>query len=387
VKNGIYVEKWSISDQELKVGENWRIEKRRLYGGVSDGVDVITVDNGQLSFIIIPTRGMGIWKGEYRGTFLGWKSPIKTPVHPSHINLEARGGLGWLNGFNEMIVRCGLSHFGAPGVDVITDNMGKKREVMLTLHGRIANIPAEVVKVRINLGHPVKLEIEGVVYERSMFGSNLRLTSSITTTLESNSLTISDVVENLRGTPDEMQLLYHCNYGQPILEDGARFVAPIEKVAPRDLIASEGIENFDRYGPPQSGFIERVYFMKLMADENGDTLVALINRSGDKAVSLRYSLKNLPCFVLWKNTSSLEDGYVTGLEPGTSFPNVKSFERNRGRVVTLKPGEKYHSEVTMAVHLGKDNVQKVLDRVEKISKGIAPKIFKKPLADFSPIHA
>jgi len=383
VENGIYVERWCISDQELKIGEKWRIEKRRLYGGLSDGVDIITVDNGKLSFIVVPTRGMGIWKGEYQGTFLGWGSPVKTLVHPRHINLEARGGLGWLDGFNEMIVRCGLGNFGAPGIDVITDNMGRKKEVMLNLHGKIANIPASIVRVKIGLKPPFKLEIEGVVYERSMFGPNLRLTSSITTTLGSNSLTISDTVENLRGVPDEMQLLYHCNYGCPILEEGSRFVAPIKKLAPRDSVATEGIESFDRYGPPQSGYVEQVYFMNLLADNEGNTMVVLTNRNEDKAISLSYSVKELPCFTLWKNTSSLEDGYVTGLEPGTSFPNAKSFERKHGRVIVLKPREKYRSVIMMSVHLGKDNVERALDQVEKIRKGIPPEIFREPLEEFS----
>ena len=386
VESGVCVEKWRISNEELKIGEKWQIEKRRLYGGLSDGVDVITVDNGKLSFIVVPTRGMGIWKGEYQGTFLGWESPIKNLVHPRHINLEARGGLGWLDGFNEMIVRCGLNNFGAPGVDVIRDNMGRKREITLTLHGKIANIPASFVKVKISSNPPFRLEIEGVVYERSMFGSNLKLTTSIATTLGSNSLTISDTVENLRGVPDEMQLLYHCNFGCPFLEEGARFVAPIKELAPRDPIAAEGIEGFERYGPPQSGFIEQVYYMRLMANEEGDTMVMLTNRSGDKALSLSYSVKELPCFTLWKNTSSLEDGYVTGLEPGTSFPNVKSFERKHGRVIVLRPGEKYHAEITMSVHLGKSCVQKVLDQVKKISKGISPEVFREPVEKFSPVR-
>mgnify|MGYP000498167132 CR=1 FL=1 len=384
VENGVYVEEWHISDRELKIGEEWRIEKRRLYGGLSDGVDVITVDNGQLSFIIVPTRGMSIWKGEYQNIFLGWESPIKNPVHPRHINLEARGGLGWLDGFNEMVVRCGLSNFGAPGIDVIKDNTGKEKEVMLTLHGKIANTPANIVKVKIDFTPPFKLEIEGTVYERSMYGSNLKLTTSIATTLGSNSLIISDTVENLRGIPDEMQLLYHCNFGRPFLEEGARFVAPIEKLAPGNLVAAEAIESFDRYGPPQSGFVEQDYYMNMLADKDGKTMVMLTNRGGDKAVSLLYSVKELPCFTLWKNTSSLEDGYVTGLEPGTSFPNAKSFERKHGRVVVLKPGEKYHAEVKISVHLGRDQVQRALDRIEEIRKGISPKVFRKPVEEFSP---
>ncbi|KYH42848.1 MAG: hypothetical protein AYL33_000080 [Candidatus Bathyarchaeota archaeon B63] len=385
VEKGIYIEDWSISGEELDIGGGgWRIEKKRLHGGLSDGVDLLTVNNGRLSIVILPTRGMGIWKGEYMGMFLGWEPPVRSPIHPRHINLEARGGLGWLDGFNEMVVRCGLSSLGLPGMDVITDNTGRKKEVMLTLHGRIANIPAEAVKIQIGLRPPFNLEVEGIVYERSMFGSNLRLTSRITTALGSNSFTISDTVENLRGVPDEMQLLYHCNFGRPILEGGARLVAPIGKMAPRDPVAAEEIDSFDLFGPPQSGFVEKVYFMRLIADERGETLVALTNRRGDKAVSLRYHVKRLPCFTLWKNTAGLGGGYVVGLEPGTSFPNMKAFERMRGRVVLLKPGEKYHSSVTISVHLGSDEVQGVLERVEKIRNGAVPEVSRRPLEEFSP---
>ncbi len=33
------------------------------------------------------------------------------------------------------------------------------------------------------------------------------------------------------------------------------------------------------------------------------------------------------------------DGYVTGLEPGTGFPNPRSFEEEKGRIVNLAAGE------------------------------------------------
>ncbi|MEM3757903.1 MAG: DUF4432 family protein, partial [Candidatus Bathyarchaeia archaeon] len=77
VDSGAYVENWSISGDELGIDGGWRIHKRRLYGGLSDGVDVITVDNGELSFTVVPTRGMGMWRGEFKGEFLGWASPVR----------------------------------------------------------------------------------------------------------------------------------------------------------------------------------------------------------------------------------------------------------------------------------------------------------------------
>ena len=33
------------------------------------------------------------------------------------MNLESRGGLGWLDGFNELVVRCGYEWTGHPGID------------------------------------------------------------------------------------------------------------------------------------------------------------------------------------------------------------------------------------------------------------------------------
>ena len=383
VEKGIYVERWRISSDELGIGKAWSIEKCRLYGGLSDGVDIITVNNGKLSFVVVPTRGMGVWKGEYQGTFLGWVSPIKDLVHPNNLNLEARGGLGWLDGFNEWIARCGLVNFGAPGVDKIRDNMGNEKDVMLTLHGRIANIPASRVKVRIGLEPPFELEVDGVVYERGMFGSNLKLATLISTVPGSNSLKISDTVENLRGVPDEMQLLYHCNWGSPFLGKGSRLVAPIRRVAPRDSRAMETIDSFDVYGSPDSRFVEQVYFMELLSDDKGRTKVMLVDRDETKAVSVSFSVKELPCFTLWKNTINVDQGYVTGLEPGTSFPNPKRFERERNRVIKLKPGEEYRSKVVLSVHLGKDEVRRVRKEVEAIRRKTKPAVLKKPIQDFS----
>ena len=51
-------------------------------------------------------------------------SPVEEIVHPKYIDLESRGGLGWLEGFNEWMVRCGLEFAGHPGEDTFTTNTG-----------------------------------------------------------------------------------------------------------------------------------------------------------------------------------------------------------------------------------------------------------------------
>ncbi|MEM2356237.1 MAG: aldose 1-epimerase family protein [Candidatus Bathyarchaeia archaeon] len=384
-ESGIYIEKWEILADELGLNSSnkCKIKKYRLYGGLSDCVDLLEVNNGRLSFIIVLTRGMGIWKGSFEDIYLGWNSPIKSPVHPHFINLEARGGLGWLDGFNEWIVRCGIGNIGVPGLDVITDNMGRKKKVMLTLHGKIANIPASKVNIKVNLNLPHELIVNGIVYERSMFGSNFKLDTNTVTSLDSNSLKIIDTIENVRSTLDEIQMLYHCNFGPPLLEEGARLIAPIKEVIPRDLRSAENVKEFNVFGSPEVGFVEQVYFIKLLGAQNGQTLVMLENKERDKAVSITFSLKDLPCFTLWKNTSSLEEGYVVGLEPGTSYPNHKAFERKWGRVIKLEPKGIYKAELEFSIHVGKEKVQNVEEKVKALSKGVEPKIFNKPRKGFS----
>src|SRR5581483_1712831 len=93
----------------------WSVRKRTLRGGPGDGVDLVEVDNGALRFSVLPTRGLGLWRGSYRGIELGWRAPVVGPVHPKYVELSARNGLGWLTGFDEWLCRCGLSWMGPAG--------------------------------------------------------------------------------------------------------------------------------------------------------------------------------------------------------------------------------------------------------------------------------
>src|SRR5262249_53076390 len=154
-----------------------------------------------------------IWRGEYRGNTLGWRSPTRGPVHPKFVQLSARGGLGWLEGFDEWLCRCGLSSNGPPGEDVCTDKNGQTSKTQKTLHGRIANLPAHFVEARVNLDPPYELSVIGQVAEAGLFISHLQLTTTYTTVPGSNRIVIHDQVENLAAQPAEMQLLYHCNQG------------------------------------------------------------------------------------------------------------------------------------------------------------------------------
>src|ERR1051326_7104398 len=167
----VRVDEWKITGADLKLGAaaGWSVRKFTLHGGKQEGVDLVEVDNGRLRFTVIPTRGMGVWKVESGDVRLGWDSPVKEVVHPQFINLQSRGGLGWLEGLHEWLVRCGLEYAGHPGKDKFINNVGDEAEMDLTVHGRIANIPASEVEVVIARDAPHRIRVRGRGDERTVY--------------------------------------------------------------------------------------------------------------------------------------------------------------------------------------------------------------------------
>ncbi len=377
----------SGADIGLTTPTPWSVTKRTLRGGRRDGVDLVRLDNGALSVAIVPTRGMGIWKGAYRGDDLGWRSPVVDgPVHPSHVHLSERGGLGWLDGFDELLVRCGLANNGGPyEVAVPGPDGSPARHVVHGLHGRIANIPAHFVAVHVDDRPPHAITIEGRVAESSLFFAQVEMTTKITIIPGSNRLVVRDEFVNRSDRPGSIQLLYHWNFGPPYLGAGSRFAAPIETLAPRDARAVEGLGHWSTYGPPEPGFTEQVYLAHLRGEgPEGRTLVMLRAPDEPKAVVLRFQRSRLSCFTLWKNTAGLRDGYVTGLEPATNFPHPRPFEEHRGRVVSLDPGGDYLVETTLEVLDTNEAIAAVDAEIQAIQAQGPPTIHPRPVEPFAP---
>lgn len=354
---------------------DWSIRWQTLRGGVSEGVSVVELNSGGLSLTVLPTRGMGIWRGRFHDLPLEWKSPVERPVHPAFVNLQDRGGLGWLHGFNELLCRCGLGFMGPPG-----DDGGEK----LTLHGRIANIPAHRVEARVDTSGDGSLELIGVVDECSMFGPRWRLTSTLRIVAGSGRCEIIDEVTNLGGQPQELSLLYHINVGRPFLEPLATYAVPCRDIAPRDTRAAEGIDACYVYGAPVAGFAEQAYFHTPLGDGDGWSTAVLANAANNAALAVHFQTRQLPTFTVWKNTIAEADGYVTGLEPGINFPNFRAFERQHGRLPVIKPGQSYRSELALEVADTPLAVRQLHDRVKRLQGPTEPTIHRQPIARLSP---
>jgi hypothetical protein len=379
VKDNLLVETWGVAAEEITPrAPGWSVKKMTLHGGKQEGVDVIVVDNGRLKFTVCPTRGMGVLSVTLDDVYLGWNSPVKEVVHPRLINLESRGGLGWLEGFNEWMVRCGLEHNGHPGLDKFINNVGDEATMELTLHGKIANIPASEVEVVIDPEPPHRIRVRGRVDERMFYGPKLEMQTEISTDPGSSSFQIADVITNCGSDEQEFQVLYHANYGPPLLEEGASFAGAVERVTPFNEHAAKDVARYAEYKAPQLGFIEQVYCIRPLPDAEGRALIMLQNKARDKAVSMVFSVSELPYVALWKNTNAESEGYVTGLEPGTGFPNNRRIERKFGRVPKLAPGESYSAKIDFAVHLTANEVAEVANRIGTLQGGVQPVLDDRP---------
>jgi len=306
------------------------VRTRRLSGGLREGVLLVELVAGDTKVFVLPDRGLGLWKMMADGVEVGWQSPVHGPVHPRFVPLAEPSGFGWLDGFDELVARCGLVSNGAPDFDAAG-------RLAHGLHGRIANLPAHHLDVTLDEAAGT-ITLTGAVDETRFLAHALRMTTSLTLQADRHRVAWTDSVKNISDRPMTMQMLYHVNFGPPLLGPGAELVTAIEELAPRDAAAVADVPTWNRYMSPQGGRGEQVHFARVKPAADGMATALVVGPDSRNGASLSWRAATLPYFTLWKNQGGLADGYVTGLEPGTNYPNPRSFEESQGRVVPLAAG-------------------------------------------------
>ncbi|HAK34056.1 MAG TPA: DUF4432 domain-containing protein [Pantoea sp.] len=364
---------WQISSKQLKLsGDTFSLQQKVLHGGKQEGSKVLTItsQNG-LTIALSPTRGMDLLHVNGDGVRLGWDSPVDEVVNPAYINLESRNGLGWLEGFNEMMVRCGYEWTGHP---VVKDGR------IYTLHGKAGNTPASRVEVTIDEKAPHEIRVRGLLKENTFKKANLETWIELRYVPGAKSFTLHDVLTNRGDYPHDYQIIYHSNFGTPILEKDARFIAPLKSVSPFNDYAKTGLKAWNTYDAPTKDFDEMVFNMVPKADSSGKTLAAVINSKGDKGASIEFDTHQLPLLTMWKNTDTLKQGYVTGIEPGTNYAYPVTIEKEQGRVKQLAPGQSTTFELTYTLLSSASAVNATEQRIKQIQGDEQPTVDEKPIA-------
>ncbi|MBS7611375.1 aldose 1-epimerase family protein [Candidatus Bathyarchaeota archaeon] len=328
-------------------------------------VRVVSMKTGEVDLYIIVDRGLDIANAEYKGVPLAWISPTGF-IAPSFFEPES---FGWLRGFfGGLLTTCGLTYLGAPTVD-----MGER----LGLHGRISYIPAKLTRIEGYWdGEDYIMVVEGSCREARVFGSNLVLKRKIESKLGSKTVLIEDLVVNEGWGAQPLMILYHFNFGFPLVDENAYLISTSKLYVPRDRDAEEEAEKYDRFQHPTGGFREKVYFHDMAVDDDGYVYAAIVNEKlmDGLGVYVKYRKRELNRFIEWKMMG--EGTYVVGLEPANCLVLGRDRERKWSTLQFIQPGEERKFTVEFNVLTGLEEVGKFLEKIYSITREAKPKMLK-----------
>jgi len=305
------------SDKVSNIAQVGGIETSVLDNGLGRGVRVAWFNTGSgLRFKVVIDRAMDIADAFFNQHSIAWLShPGIMPPQPF-----SNKGADWLRTFGGgLVTTCGLSHVGGDE----NDEYGSRG-----VHDLISNTPAEIISII--QPDPARgiynMSMTGIIKQSKIFGPSLELKRTISATLGTPSFQIHDEIINKGNEAAPHMLLYHCNFGWPLADEGAQIFCNGEppKICPTI--------NDKHNGPGQD-----VFFIDAKPNNNGDCICGIENKKIGIAAVLKFTKKQMPWLTNWQHWSRGE--YVTGIEPGTHPPIGQSKARADGTLIFIAPGE------------------------------------------------
>ncbi|MCU6795535.1 aldose 1-epimerase family protein [Paenibacillus sp. WQ 127069] len=327
----LYGKSWSRRELEARVGKIEQIAGIKRFKGIEGnetGVEQIQVRTGAgLTYYVTPSKGLDISLAEFHGVPISWQSPNGD----AHSALYDAADNGWLRtASGGLLMTCGLMQVGSSGKDD-GESLG--------LHGRIHHtIAKQVAAVSSWSDDEMDMNISGELEETSIFGGCLRLSRQISSRLGKNEIFIQDEVRNMGFQRCPHMILYHFNFGFPLLSEETEIHFKDTYVQAREN--GNSIHGYKEWHAPDANYQERVYYHELQ----GEPEVQIINHhfpfhNGDAKVqaTLQWSSDTLPKLVQWKMPGA--GTHVLGIEPANCHVEGRHKEREQGTLVFLEPGE------------------------------------------------
>ncbi len=320
------------------------IETSVLDNGSGRGTRIAWINTGTgLRFKVVIDRAMDIADAFFNEHSLAWISHGGV----TYAQPFSDKGIDWLRTFGGgLLTTCGLSHVGGPESDQFGDR---------GLHGMISNTPAEIVSIiqPDPRAGDLEMSITGIIKETKPFGPSLELRRTISATLGKATIRIHDEVINKANTAAPHMLLYHFNFGYPLIDAGTDLLWR-GKWFPRNGEENAKIfkeENDFRKCPEplddHLGSGEEVALVDIDANVFGKCICGIYNARLGLAVALKFKKVQLPWLANWQHWGTGE--YVTGLEPSTHPLTGQAKAREDGSLIFIEPGEKREYDVELEV--------------------------------------
>ena len=331
------------------------IETAVLDNGAGRGTRIAWINTGTgLRYKVVLDRAMDIADAFYNQHSLAWLSHSGITAPQPFTDR----GLDWLRTFNGgLLTTCGLTHVGGPE----QDEFGERG-----IHGKISNIPAQIESILQPdpIAGNLAMSITGRMRETTIFGPSLELKRTISGTLGQPTIRICDEVTNRANTPAPHMLLYHFNFGWPLVDEGTRLIWQGDwQARPGGIHGDIFREGHDFRTCPapieaHSGPGEAVAFIDATPDGSGWCTAGLHNARLPLGAVLRFRKDQLPWLTNWQHWGTGE--YVTGLEPGTHPPIGQAQAREQGSLLFLAPGESRSYELEFEVLTDPVQLEKLL---------------------------
>ena len=241
--------------------------------------------------------------------------------------------------YGGFLTTCGLTYMGS----YCTDE-GKA----LGQHGLISNVPANHVGSAVRWeGDTPSIQVSGQIKQAQVFGEHLVMSRVIRLDVERNVFTIEDEIENRGLTRTPYMILYHMNYGYPMLNEGCVVEAPGGAVAGRDQHAQNGLHKWMQMELPADDMEEQCYYHMPSADADGFATYTVSNSKLGIAVHVRYTAGTLPFLTEWKCRKS--GVYALGLEPGNARGDGRGVAREDGSLQFLEPLERRFNRICVKI--------------------------------------
>ncbi len=148
-------------------------------------------------------------------------------------------------------------------------------------------------------------------------------------------------------------LLYHVNFGWPLIDEGTKLLWQGNTQAkPGGINADLFNDKTDFKTCPapldsHSGTGEAVAFIDPVADDAGLCEAGVHNEKLGLSVRMSWQKKQLPWLINWQHWGRGE--YVTGIEPATHPPIGQAAARANSTLLFLQPGERRIFDLELTV--------------------------------------
>ena len=329
--------------------------------GIERGVRLLEFRTGTgFSFDVLVDRAFDIGRCEMNGTPLAWMSPSGV-VGPWFAEPE---GLGWFRSFpGGLVSTAGLDHTLIGGEDSAAqfNQPHLKPTETYGMMGRVWTLPARLTGYGERWdGDECVLWAEGEVHQAAVFGENLTLRRRIEARVGGSSFRIHDEVENTGHTRTTHMLLYHCNVGFPIVDEGSQLLVPGPGV-PTDTAPAGDYRWLEA---PIANYTERCFEHDVITEPDGTVPVGIVNRRIGMGVYQLFDKGQLPHQTTWRMPD--EDLYVVAIEASTNRDAGRWDARARGELIELEPGERRIYDLEMGSLVGEGEIDAFIDRVGRL---------------------